>query len=233
MISAGIIGAMEEEIELIKQKSMVCETISIAGRDFYRCVYKNVEFAAVVSGIGKVNAAICSQILIDRFQPECMINTGVAGAADDTLEIGDIVISRDLVEYDMDTSAFGDPVGQVPRMDVYSFKADDKLISAAAKCGSQYAGGRKIVVGRIVSGDRFVSDEETIRYIRGNFDACAVEMEGAAIGHDCYLNSVPFVVIRSISDRADKKANADFSKFVHESSNISSNMALCMICNLK
>lgn len=233
MISAGIIGAMEEEIKLIKQRSEVVETVRIAGRDFYRCNYKNVEFIAVVSGVGKVNAAICSQILIDKFHPEYMINTGVAGAADGALDIGDIVISRDLVEYDMDTSAFGDPVGQIPRMDVYSFRADDNLISAAVKCGEQFAGGKRIMVGRIVSGDRFVSDEESIGCIRRVFDAYAVEMEGAAIGHDCYLNGVPFVVIRSISDRADKKANIDFSKFAHESSDISSKMALGIICSLK
>lgn len=233
MISAGIIGAMEEEIEFIKQKSDVAETIKLAGMNFYRCFFEGVEFIAVVSGIGKVNAAICTQMLIDNFHPRFIINTGVAGAASEILNIGDIVISKDLVEYDMDASAFGDPVGQVPRMDVYGFNADDKLISVAKKSVEKLTAGKNVIIGRIVSGDRFVSDEGDIARIRENFNAFAVEMEGAAIGHTCYINRVPFVVIRTISDRADGKADIDFSKFSHESSIVSSKISLDIVCNLK
>lgn len=232
MARVGIIGAMDEEIEFIKNDVEVNGTRKVAGTDFYICKYGSVEFILVRSGIGKVNAAVCTQILIDVFGVEAIINTGVAGAADPGLDVGDVVISDDLVEHDMDVSALGDPVGQVPRMDVFSFKSDEKLISLAESAGKKVGQGRTIKVGRIVSGDQFISGEEKILYLRQKFGALAVEMEGAAIGHTCYINKIPFVVIRCISDRADKSASVDFAKFAHSASKVSSDMVMDMLSNM-
>jgi 5''-methylthioadenosine/S-adenosylhomocysteine nucleosidase len=229
MSVTGIIGAMDEEIELVKSKANVKSTVNMAGMNFFVCSLDEKEFILVRSGIGKVNAAVCTQLLIDKFHVDAIINTGVAGAVDPVLDIGDIVISRDLVEHDMDATVFGDIVGQVPRMDVYSFRADDRLIEITEKCGVRVSPNRGVRIGRIISGDQFVSDGTKISRLKEEFKALAVEMEGAAIGHTCYLNKVPFVVLRSISDRANQDAQVDFVRFVHEASKISSEIIIDII----
>lgn len=216
MISLGIIGAMDEEISLIKDSLEIVDEVNYASTIFYICKYENFNVVLVKCGIGKVNAAICTQILIDKFNIDYIINTGVAGAVSRELDIGDVVISTDLVEHDFDTSSLGDELGQIPRMDVFSFKADEGLIHLAEAAGKKVMKGKnQIKAGRIVSGDQFISGEDTIKWLEKTFNPLAVEMEGAAIAHTCHVNKVPFVVIRSISDRADKGASVDFTEFLH------------------
>lgn len=233
MTTVGIIGAMDEEIEYIRAAiGDDVEVHNIAGMVVYRCTFNGSNIALVRCGIGKVNAAVCAQVLIDKFNVDMVINTGSAGALEKDLNIGDIVVSTDLVEHDMDTSALGDPVGQVPRMDVFSFRANEKLISLAVDAGREALPHVKTVKGRIVTGDQFINNRNTIEYLQKKFSASATEMEGAAIGHVCYLNNIPFVVIRSISDKADGSAHMDFSKFIYIASENSSNIVMHMVSRL-
>ncbi|ONI47362.1 5'-methylthioadenosine/S-adenosylhomocysteine nucleosidase, partial [Candidatus Epulonipiscioides saccharophilum] len=169
----------------------------------------------VKSGIGKVNAAICAQILIDIFNVDCIINSGVAGALHPDLEIGDVVISSDTVQHDMDTSAFGDPRGTIPRMSNSYFEADKKLVDIAREASKKLLAENKVYVGRVASGDQFISSIEQKTDIYQTFKAYCAEMEGAAIAHTCYLNQVPFVILRAISDKADGSAEVNFVSFTN------------------
>ena len=208
----GIIGAMDEEISVLKEQLELKKIVNKAGMEFFTGKLIDKDVVIVRSGIGKVNAAICTQILIDDFQVDVVINTGIAGAVNKDVNPGDVVISTDLVHHDFDAKAFGYEVGQVPRMEVFSFKADSNLVKiahASAESISEF----KAYGGRIVSGDQFIADPEKITIPRDRFDSYAVEMEGAAIAHACYPNNIPFVVIRSISDRADGSAHIDYETF--------------------
>lgn len=227
----GIIGAMEEEVEIIKKNMKLNKVQKKAKMEFYEGEFKSKNIVVVKSGIGKVNAAACAQILIDDFNVDLIINTGVAGGVKHGIKPLDVVISSDLVEHDADGTACNYKPGQIPRMDVYSFKADEKLISLAkeaAKKSTEFSA----YVGRIISGDQIIADSNKLEYFRETFNASAVEMEGAAIGHVCYLNAVPFVVIRSISDSADEKQDMDYDKFVDISIKNSVSITSYMIENL-
>ena len=195
----GIIGAMEEEVAALKEAMTIEENVTFASMDFCKGTLCGKAVVVVRSGIGKVNAAICAQILVDKFGVDTLINTGIAGSLDANIDIGDMVISTDAVEHDMDASIFGDPIGQVPRMDTFSFPADSELVET--------------FVGRIVSGDQFVSSAEVKEKLVSNFGAKCTEMEGAAIAHAAYLNKVSCVIIRAISDKADNSATMDYPEF--------------------
>ncbi len=212
MQNIGIIGAMEEEITLLQQKANITDTKKIIGLTFYQGTLQNKKIVLVKSGIGKVNAALCTQVLIDHFDVDCIINVGVAGAIYKELTIGDIVISEDAVQHDMDTSVFGDPIGIIPRMEESYFKADKTLIELAKKC--HLTSKANIFVGRIASGDQFISTPEGKQKIWDTVQGYCAEMEGAAIAHACYLNQIPFVIIRSISDDAENKAHITYEQFV-------------------
>ena len=164
-------------------------------------------------GIGKVNAAICTQILADCYHVDELINTGVAGSLDAEINIGDIVISTDAVHHDMDVSALGDPVGQVPRMDVFAFPADKELAEKAMQANKKANPEIRTFMGRVASGDQFISKKEVKDRIVENFQAKCTEMEGAAIAHGAYLNHIPYVIIRAISDKADGTAQVDYPTF--------------------
>lgn len=211
----GIIGAMEEEVIALRRKMQVENTHTIAGMEFYEGTIDTVKVLLVRCGIGKVNAAICTQILIDRFNANYIINTGVAGGLHPDINIGDIVISSDTVEHDMDVTAFGHGKGEIPRMDRSFFEADATLVEAAQEAAENLKGEHKIFIGRIASGDQFVSSIKVKEDIYSTFTAYCAEMEGAAIAHTCYLNQVPFVVIRAISDKADHSAEVNFDEFVN------------------
>lgn len=155
---------------------------------------------AVVSGIGKVNAAVTTQILLDNFTIDAVVNVGIAGSLSTDLTFGDVVIASDLVEHDVNTTVFGDRLGQIPRMDTFSFVADDELYKKLT-CNLLLE-DNKVVNGRIVSGDQFIDNAEQAKFLHNEFDALACEMEGAAIAHVCYLNQIPFAVVRSLSDMA-------------------------------
>ncbi|WP_053956928.1 5'-methylthioadenosine/adenosylhomocysteine nucleosidase [Inediibacterium massiliense] len=214
MNTIGIIGAMDEEIEILKDKMELKEETVFAGMKFYKGNLENKEIVLVRSGIGKVNAAICAQILISNFSVDAIMNTGVAGAVFEELEVGDIVVSEDVIEHDFDVTAFGGyKLGQIPRMEEYIFKADEKLIKAAIE--AQKNENYEVKRGRIVSGDIFVASKEKKDFLWKEFSGYCAEMEGAAIGHTCYLSNIPFLIIRAMSDKADGTADVNFNEFVH------------------
>ena len=209
----GIIGAMEDEVAELKKSMEIEEVVSAASLSFFRGKLSGKEVVVVRSGIGKVNAAVCAQILVDRFGVDVIINTGIAGSLDAAIDIGDIVISTDAVEHDMDASTFGDPVGQIPQMDTFSFPADEKLVKLAKEVNEKANPDIRTWTGRIVSGDQFVSSSEKKEQLISLFDAKCTEMEGAAIAHTAYLNKISCVIIRAISDKADNSASVDYPAF--------------------
>ena len=209
----GIIGAMEEEVAVLKQSMEIEEAVSYASMDFCKGKLCGKDVVIVRSGIGKVNAGICAQILVDKFNVDMLINTGIAGSLDAQIDIGDMVISTDCVEHDVDASIFGDPVGQVPRMDTFSFPADATLVEKAVAANEEANPDIKTFTGRIVSGDQFVSSSEVKDKLVTLFQAKCTEMEGAAIAHAAYLNKVSCVIIRAISDKADNSATMDYPTF--------------------
>ena len=208
----GIIAAMSEELEILLKDIKLQEKESKAGMVFHRGKLWSQEVVAVVCGIGKVNAAVCAQVLISEYKATSIINVGVAGGIGKDIYPGDVVIGNSLVEHDMDTTAFGDPVGQIPRMEVFDFKADSALVETAKKACDGIK-DIKSFVGRIATGDQFIADVDKIRWLSSEFNALACEMEGGSIAHVCYLNRIPFVIIRSISDNANNGAHMDFEKF--------------------
>lgn len=209
----GIIGAMDEEVAKIKEHMTEIEVESKASMDFYKGLLNGKEAVVVRSGIGKVNAAICTQILADDFHVDAVINTGIAGSLNKDINIGDIVLSTDTLEHDMDAVSFGYPLGQIPRMDTLSFQADEKLRKAAMDACQKVLPNITAFEGRIVSGDQFVSSKEKKDWLVENFGGYCTEMEGAAIAHAAYLNRVPFLIIRAISDKADDSASMDYPTF--------------------
>ena len=209
----GIIGAMEEEVAALKDDMEVQETIEQASMEFCKGTLCGKEVVVVRSGIGKVNAGICAQILVDRFQADTLINTGIAGSLDAKIDIGDMVISTDALHHDMDATVFGDPVGQVPRMDTLAFPADETLVQKAVQANEKANPDIHTFTGRIASGDQFISSQEVKERIVEHFHPLCVEMEGAGIAHAAYLNKVSCVIIRAISDKADNSATMDYPAF--------------------
>lgn len=211
----GIIGAMEEEVISLRRKMDLKEVHQIAGMDFYEGTMQGIQVIVVRCGIGKVNAAVCTQILIDKFSPNYIINTGVAGGLHPVVNIGDVVISNDTVQQDMDTSKFGDAKDIMPRMENTCFKVNNELIEYAKLAAAQVLREHKIWVGHIVSEDQFVASIKVKQDIYTTFTAYCAEMEGAAIAHTCYLNQIPFVIIRIISDKVDSTSEMNFDEFVN------------------
>ena len=209
----GIIGAMDEEVLEIKNALTDVSVETVTGMDFYRGKVNGKEVVVVRSGIGKVNAAVCSQILVDRFGVEAIVNTGIAGSLRAEINIGDIVLSTDSVQQDMDATGFGYPAGQIPRMDTFAFPADEKLLNLAKECCARVNPDIQAFTGRVVSGDQFISDKEKKQWLTETFDGSCTEMEGAAIAQVCYLNHIGCLIIRAISDKADDSANMDYQEF--------------------
>lgn len=209
----GIIGAMEEEVAHLKEAMQVEETVERAAMTFVKGKLDGKDVVVVRSGIGKVNAGICAQILADLFEVDTLINTGVAGSLDAAIDIGDIVISTDAVQHDMDVSALGDPVGQIPRMDTFAFPADERLVQLAVQANEEANPDIHTFTGRVVSGDQFVSDGSVKERLVTQFQAKCTEMEGAAIAQAAYLNKISCVIIRAISDKADNSSTMDYPTF--------------------
>lgn len=209
----GIIGAMEEEVAHLKEAMQVEKTVERAAMTFVKGKLDGKDVVVVRSGIGKVNAGICAQILADLFEVDTLINTGVAGSLDAAIDIGDIVISTDAVQHDMDVSALGDPVGQIPRMDTFAFPADERLVQLAVQANEEANPDIHTFTGRVVSGDQFVSDGSVKERLVTQFQAKCTEMEGAAIAQTAYLNKISCVIIRAISDKADNSSTMDYAAF--------------------
>ncbi|MFU0823779.1 5'-methylthioadenosine/adenosylhomocysteine nucleosidase [Clostridium sp.] len=209
----GIIGAMDEEIEILLKNIELIKKDKKASMEFNLGKLWEKDVVVVRSGIGKVNAAVCAQILIDDYKVDRIINVGVAGGIGKEIMPGDVVIGDSLIQHDVDTSVFGDELGQIPRLGTYDFKADLDLVRLAKKV-CENSTEHKSFIGRIASGDQFIASVEKIRWLNEKFNAIACEMEGASIAQVCYLNSIPFVIIRSISDNANNGAHIDYERFV-------------------
>lgn len=208
----GIIGAMEEEIAKLKSIMEKVEIEKIAGMEFYCGEIVGKPVIVVRSGIGKVNAAACTQILADKFNVDTVINTGIAGSLRNEINIGDIVLSTDAVNHDMNVEGFGYPRGQVPGMDVFAFPTDENLRKQAKSICEKYI-DVGVHEGRILSGDVFVSDRRIKEDLQRTFDGFCAEMEGAAIAQVAYLNNIKCLIIRAISDKADDSASVDYPEF--------------------
>ena len=202
IIMIGIIGAMDEEVAKIVEAMEIERQEDKACMSFKAGKLNGKDVVVVRSGIGKVNAAVCTQILVDDFGVDYVINTGIAGSLKAEINIAD-----------MDASGFGYPLGQIPRMDVLSFEADKHLIDVAKEACAKVLPEIGTHIGRVVSGDQFISDKAVKERISANFDGYCTEMEGAAIAQAAYLNKVPFVILRAISDKADDSATMDYPTF--------------------
>lgn len=209
----GIIGAMDSEVAKLKELMTDVTITNAASMEFYKGRLNGTEAVVVRAGVGKVNAACCTQALISLFPVSCVINTGIAGSLQAKIDIGDIVLSTDAVEHDMDAVSFGYQVGQIPQMDVYSFVADEKLRQIAKESCEKVNPDIHVHEGRVVTGDQFVSSKEKKAWLIETFDGCCTEMEGAAIAHVAYLNNIPFLIVRAISDKADDSAEMDYPTF--------------------
>ena len=228
----GIIGAMDEEISQIAELMTDVEETTIAEMTFKKGTIGGKGVVAVRSGIGKVNAAMCTQILATYFNVDSVINTGVAGSLRNEINIGDIVISTDALQHDMDATGFGYELGVIPRMKVSTFVADDRLAKLAKEACIEANLGIGVHCGRVVSGDQFITDKATKQRLIDNFDGYCTEMEGAAIAQAAYLNGIPFLVIRAISDKADDSANMDYSEFERHAIDNSVALMKILIANI-
>ena len=232
MDTIGVIGAMEEEVELLKGALGDYEVYERAGNTFFVGEMFKTRIVLLQSGIGKVNAAIGTTLLISRYDPMCIINTGSAGAVFRDLEVGDVVISTQVVHHDVDVTAFGYDFGQVPRMPG-AFLPYDHLIEMAEKAAAVLK-GFKIRHGSIGTGDSFINDTGKIDEIRERFPSvAAAEMEAASIAQTCFQFRKPFVIIRSISDRADGNASISFDEFIKTAADNSAQLVLGIIKEMR
>lgn len=209
--TVGIIAAMQIEIDGIWEKLQDPSVETISGIQYVRGHLHGKTVIAAKCGVGKVFAAVCTQTMILRYAPDCIINTGVAGGLADNLQVLDLVIASHVVQHDMDTSGLGDPVGLLSGIDIIQIPCDGHIVSAMER--SVQALDKPHILGIIASGDTFVWTEQQRSRIREQFQAAACEMEGGAVGHVCYLSQVPFGVLRSISDGADDDSGMDFPIF--------------------
>ena len=208
----GIIGAMAVEIATLKENMVDIKQTERTGMIFYEGKLRGVEAVVVQSGIGKINAAICTQILCDCFGVTHVVNTGIAGSLLAELDIGDLVISRDAIHHDFDLHFWGRPIGQVPGFDVIAFPADEKMMEIAFAAAEEVNPGHTRI-GRVASGDQFICSKEQKEKIIADTQGICAEMEGASIAHTAYRNGIPFVIIRAISDKADDSAEMDYPTF--------------------
>lgn len=212
MTKLGIIGAMTVEVEALKEKMENTTVTCQAGMEFCQGKLLGLDAVVVQCGVGKVNAAMCAQILCSSFAVTHLVNTGIAGSLCADLDIGDLVVSTDAMYHDFDCVHFGYEMGKVPGMDVVAFPADDTLRGYAFAAAENVNPGHT-KTGRIASGDLFVAAKETKNAIIARTQALCTEMEGAAIAHTAYRNGVPFVILRAISDKADDSAEMDYPTF--------------------
>lgn len=214
MTKLGIIGAMKIEVETLLEKMENVTSATHAWSHYYEGTLEGLPVVVVQCGVGKVNAAMCAQILCSCYGVTHLVNTGIAGSLCADLDIGDLVVSKDAMYHDFDCNAFGYPSGKVPGMDVIAFPADETLMSYAfAAAESVNPGHTKI--GRIASGDQFVASKELKERIIATTEGLCTEMEGAAIAQTAYRNGLPFVILRAISDKADDSAEMDYPTFEH------------------
>ena len=208
----GIIGAMDEEVASLKAAMTDTRISTAAGMEFCKGRLDGCEVIVVQCGYGKVNAGVCAQLLIRVFGAERVINTGVAGSLDARIDIGDIVVSTDAVQHDFDITPLGFVPGEIPPIGT-AFPADEEMRKSAVRAVKESSPEVKVFEGRICTGDSFIASREKKQAILSGFGGLCCEMEGAAIAQVCYLNAVPFVVIRAISDKEDGSQGMEFTAF--------------------
>lgn len=226
----GIIGAMSIELELLKSRLEDSPAVTEAGGMVFTEGKINGAFVVLVqSGVGKVNAALCAQLLILKFGCTHIINTGIAGAMASGLRVLDFVASTDAVYHDMDATGFGYRKTEIPQMKCSDFPADGKMLEAARSAFREFSGEHKLVFGRIATGDQFVSDKEVKAAIQETCSPACVEMEGAAVAHACWINGIPFVIIRCMSDMADDDGESTYGFNENEAASLSGTLVLSML----
>ncbi|QED48723.1 5'-methylthioadenosine/S-adenosylhomocysteine nucleosidase [Cytobacillus dafuensis] len=228
----AIIGAMEEEVTLLREKIIDKDQTVIAGCEYTTGLMDGVEVVLLRSGIGKVNAALSTAILLEKFKPDFVINTGSAGGFNPDLNVGDVVISTEVRHHDVDVTAFGYEYGQVPQLPA-AFEADSQLVRTAEACAKEIK-DIQVVRGLIATGDSFMNDPVRVDYIRDKFnDLQAVEMEAAAIAQVSYQFGTPFVIIRSLSDIAGKESDVSFEQFLEKAALHSADLVMKIVSAMK
>ncbi len=228
----GIIGAMDVEVSSLKDAANITKKTEIAAMEFCEGTLGKKDVVIVKCGMGKVNAGICSNTLINDFGCTKIINTGVAGSLDNQIDIGDFVISTDAVQHDFDVEAIGFKKGEIPYTGLFAFPADETMRAAAVKAVKEASSDSHVFEGRVCSGDQFISTKEQKERIISNFGGMCCEMEGAAIAQVCYLNKTPFVVIRAISDKPDETEVVEYKEFEAEAAANSAKIVTYMIENM-
>ena len=232
MKKIGIIGAMELEVEALKGKMADVKVLTKAQMEFHEGTLNGVPVVVVRSGVGKVNAALCVQILADLFDVTHVINTGIAGSLNAELDIGDILISVDAIQHDFDVRIFGYALGELASMGIREFKADATLANLAMEICAEVNPDIHAKLGRVVSGDQFICDKAVKENLIREFQADCTEMEGAAIAHGAYLNNIPFLVVRAISDKADGSAEMDYPTFEREAALHSAKLVEALVAKI-
>ena len=228
----GIIGAMDEEIDPLLEATQIKSKRTVAGMQYCAGTLEGKPVVIVECGMGKVNAGICANTLINDFTCTKVINAGAAGSLDNQIDIGDVVVSVDAVQHDFDVSVIGFKKGEIPFTGLYAFPADEVMRKAAVEAVRKAAPEVGVFEGRICSGDQFISTREQKEQITSNFGGMCSEMEGAAIAHACYLNDTPFVIIRAISDKADGSQAMEFDAFKAEAGARTARVVQRMVQNL-
>ncbi|MCM3797062.1 5'-methylthioadenosine/S-adenosylhomocysteine nucleosidase [Caldibacillus thermoamylovorans] len=227
----AVIGAMEEEVIMLRNQLENKKTEIIANSEFSSGTYGGKDVVLLKSGIGKVNAAMSTTILIERYHPDLIINTGSAGGLNPELNVGDLVISDDVCHHDVDATVFGYAYGQVPQMPA-AYQADERLIQVAEEAARSLE-GIQVKKGRIASGDSFMSDPDRVQMVAEKFPGLqAVEMEAAAIAQVAYQYGLPFVIIRALSDIAGKESDLSFEQFLQTAALNSANLVIEIIRKL-
>lgn len=233
MNKIGIIGAMELEVDALKARLVDCTVTLRAGMEFYEGILNGTDVVVVRCGVGKVNAALCVQAMADLYSVTYVINTGIAGSLNAELDIGDILISVDAIEHDMDATCFGYAPGEIPQLDVRAFVADRQMAELALELCAEVNPDIRARLGRVVSGDQFICDAGVKARLIATFQADCAEMEGAAIAHGAYLNGLPFLIVRAISDKADGSAELDYPTFEHRAAQHSARLVEALVQRLR
>jgi adenosylhomocysteine nucleosidase len=228
----GIIGAMELEVATLKDKMEIRKVFTKASMEFLEGTLNGTEVIITRSGVGKTNAALCAQILADLYNVTHIINTGVAGSLNASLNIGDILVSSKALYHDVDATIFGYQLGEVPQLGIREFPADESLQKLAVEVCKEVNPDIHVQTGRVVSGDQFISSKDVKKRLIADFQGDCAEMEGASIAHAAYLNHIPFVIIRAISDKADDSATMDYPVFEREAAKHSARLVERMLSEL-
>ena len=232
MIKLGIIGAMEQEVETLLAQMENKSAEAVAGSTFYEGKLSGLDAVVVQCGIGKVNAAVCVQVLCTKYGITHAVNTGIAGSLCADLDIGDLVVSKDAMYHDFDCVHFGYPHGKVPGMDVVAFPADERMTKLAFEAAGNVHPGH-VTIGRVASGDQFVAEQTLKDRIISITNALCTEMEGAAVAQTAYRNGIPFVILRAISDKADNSAQMDYPTFEKQAAHRCAAVTMALASALK